>query len=282
MSDSPTSKQALHAQAVEELEYCITSIDPLRDGGQCVLEEGDIHWLRYALERLRVADEPKANHPPCIYRNGCVRPDCTEHCMGFRREAEPPADAQFICPHGKDVRHIECGQCNAQPPTVGNWYAAEDIDRLVRELDVLLNGEHRAAPQAKLCDIVAQFRRERLSLWKGDNPSHGLRQIGVKHKGHDGRTEFIWWDTPAEGSPIYAGAPLTKGAATPEKPACACGHPAWMHETPGTECAEEDCRCTSYRCPDEKTATGMTSKDNLDMQEAVRTLSAHETEGSPK
>lgn len=45
---------------------------------------------------------------------------------------------------------------------------------LVRELDVLLNGEHRAAPQASLCDIVAQVKRERLSLWKGDNPSHAL------------------------------------------------------------------------------------------------------------
>ncbi|QZI68714.1 hypothetical protein K5F93_20235 [Pseudomonas protegens] len=39
------------------------------------------------------------------------------------------------------------------------WYAAEDVDRLVRELDVLINGEEGAAGQAKLCDIVAQVRR---------------------------------------------------------------------------------------------------------------------------
>lgn len=57
-------------------------------------------------------------------------------------------------------------------PATGRWYAAEDIDRLVRELDVLLNGEARAAKQAMLCDIVGQVRKERLSLWKGDNPSH--------------------------------------------------------------------------------------------------------------
>lgn len=44
---------------------------------------------------------------------------------------------------------------------VGRWYAADDIDALVRELDVLINGEAGAAPQAKLCDIVAQLRRDR-------------------------------------------------------------------------------------------------------------------------
>lgn len=43
-------------------------------------------------------------------------------------------------------------------PETGRWYDADDIDRLVRELDVLLNGEEGAAPQAKLCDIVAQVR----------------------------------------------------------------------------------------------------------------------------
>jgi hypothetical protein len=35
-----------------------------------------------------------------------------------------------------------------------------DHGRLVRELDVLLNGEEGAAKQASLCDIVAQVRRE--------------------------------------------------------------------------------------------------------------------------
>jgi tRNA U34 5-carboxymethylaminomethyl modifying GTPase MnmE/TrmE len=36
---------------------------------------------------------------------------------------------------------------------------AEDVKRLTRELDVLLNGEN-AAGQASLCDIVAQIKRE--------------------------------------------------------------------------------------------------------------------------
>lgn len=36
----------------------------------------------------------------------------------------------------------------------------EDHKRLVRELDVLLNGERNAARQASLCDIVAQVEKE--------------------------------------------------------------------------------------------------------------------------
>lgn len=38
--------------------------------------------------------------------------------------------------------------------------AKDDVDRLVRELDVLLNGEEGAAKQASLCDIVGQVRAE--------------------------------------------------------------------------------------------------------------------------
>ena len=39
-------------------------------------------------------------------------------------------------------------------PVGGNWIAADDVRRLVRELDVALHGEADAAPQASLCDIV--------------------------------------------------------------------------------------------------------------------------------
>ena len=44
-----------------------------------------------------------------------------------------------------------CPECSGEQ----RWYVAGDIDRLVRELDVLMNGDG-AAPQAKLCDLVAQ------------------------------------------------------------------------------------------------------------------------------
>lgn len=44
-----------------------------------------------------------------------------------------------------------CPDCSGEQ----SWYVARDIDRLVRELDVLLNGDGAAA-QARLADIVAQ------------------------------------------------------------------------------------------------------------------------------
>lgn len=47
----------------------------------------------------------------------------------------------------------------AQPlPSQGNWISAENVNQLVRELDVALNGEEGAAIQASLCDIVAQVK----------------------------------------------------------------------------------------------------------------------------
>jgi len=36
-----------------------------------------------------------------------------------------------------------------------------DHQRLVRELDVIWNGEDGAAPQASLCDMVAQIKKEK-------------------------------------------------------------------------------------------------------------------------
>jgi hypothetical protein len=45
----------------------------------------------------------------------------------------------------------------AQPaPESGSWYAASDIDKMVRNLDVTMNGDG-AAPQAKLCDLMPQL-----------------------------------------------------------------------------------------------------------------------------
>jgi hypothetical protein len=40
----------------------------------------------------------------------------------------------------------------------------EDQKRLVRELDVALNGEDGAADQASLCDIVSQVKDQRWKL----------------------------------------------------------------------------------------------------------------------
>lgn len=64
-------------------------------------------------------------------------------------------------------------------PDAGRWYAAEDIDRMVREIDVAMNGDG-AARQAKLCDIFKQII-ERVSepeagavAWADETAFHAL------------------------------------------------------------------------------------------------------------
>lgn len=47
-----------------------------------------------------------------------------------------------------------------EEPTAGSWIAAEDVHRMVRQIDVALNGEFGAAKQAMLCDITAQVVAE--------------------------------------------------------------------------------------------------------------------------
>lgn len=49
-------------------------------------------------------------------------------------------------------------------PAEGNWIAADDVKRLVRELDVALNGKEGAAQQASLCDVVSQVVHEAAKL----------------------------------------------------------------------------------------------------------------------
>ena len=49
------------------------------------------------------------------------------------------------------------GVCSC--PEHGNWVNSDDVKRLVRRLDVAINGENGAAPQASLCDIVAQVEK---------------------------------------------------------------------------------------------------------------------------
>lgn len=57
-------------------------------------------------------------------------------------------------PHSAEDR----AECSC--PEHGSWIAADDVHRLVRELDVALNGEAGAAKQASLCDVVGQVSRE--------------------------------------------------------------------------------------------------------------------------
>lgn len=67
-------------------------------------------------------------------------------------------------------------------PAHGHYYNADDIDRLVRELDVLINGEEGAAPQAKLCDIVAQMRKAQPAPVEGEPVAHNYLLNGTRFK----------------------------------------------------------------------------------------------------
>lgn len=57
-----------------------------------------------------------------------------------------------------------------------------DENRLVRELDVIWNGEAGAAKQASLCDVVAQIRNElpKLRKLKSRSPSTLTEEVAVK------------------------------------------------------------------------------------------------------
>ena len=58
-----------------------------------------------------------------------------------------------------------------------DWYAADDVDRHVRTLDVMINGEEGASPQAKLCDLVAQLQAKPVF---GLDPAKGYALVPIK------------------------------------------------------------------------------------------------------
>lgn len=73
-----------------------------------------------------------------------------------------------LCDCERPVDHCtfaeNCQVVKLQPAMIFSDYEEIIADnlRLVRELDVLINGKEGAAKQASLCDIVAQIKREGL------------------------------------------------------------------------------------------------------------------------
>lgn len=66
-----------------------------------------------------------------------------------------------------------------------------DHERLVRELDQALNGEE-SAPQASLCDLVSQVRRERAAF----EVSREYYATTIQHKGLDLTIGIDGWQRP--------------------------------------------------------------------------------------
>ena len=57
-----------------------------------------------------------------------------------------------LCPEGGTVGVVVRGEA----PIKGDWISADDINRMVKELDVAMNGD-KAAEQARLCDIQSEL-----------------------------------------------------------------------------------------------------------------------------
>ncbi len=88
-----------------------------------------------------------------------IEKDLREAANWIEQHATPssatPCNDNFLLTV-KDIRVPDECVC----PQHGRWKNADDINRLVRELDVAWNGEAGAAKQASLCDIVSQICSE--------------------------------------------------------------------------------------------------------------------------
>lgn len=73
-------------------------------------------------------------------------PECAEISAGYQAAMFSPQAATSAA--------------GGATPATGSWIAADDVNRLVRDLDVAFNGEAGAAPQASLCDVVGQITME--------------------------------------------------------------------------------------------------------------------------
>lgn len=92
----------------------------------------------------------------------------------------------------------ECANFN----TSAEYVSRNDIDRLVREIDVILHGEDGAAPQASLCDLVGpiralQARYDKLSSLVFNEVLPALKATGVNVSLVDDLRSAISPETPS-------------------------------------------------------------------------------------
>lgn len=120
----------------------------------------------------------------------------------------------------------ELGAALADPAAHSNGATISDYEevladhrRLVRELDVLLNGEEGAAPQASLGDIVAQVRKEGIKAAPAvpqSVPSFNARQISLKQRG--AKIVLTLELDAIEGAPQYIVTPINPSVVRPAAP----------------------------------------------------------------
>ena len=96
------------------------------------------------------------------------------------------------CAPGVEIAEAEFQKPIEAAPATGNWLDADDVKRLVRQLDVALNGEAGAAVQASLCDVVAQVVHESAKLGHPLLQTPAAQQAGkpraIKAMGYGGST----------------------------------------------------------------------------------------------
>lgn len=107
-----------------------------------------------------VTDDNTGGYYVCECQN-CGEVFSSRDCGGGGQIADTGDYDDAYCPHCDQVDPLECENpalvWNVQQKKINDLLAAqEDHQRLVRQLDRLLNGEAGAAQQASLCDLVAQ------------------------------------------------------------------------------------------------------------------------------
>lgn len=119
--------------------------------------EPDPHSSYNNMERAALAlgdltDDELAN---AVFLYGDTQPSIAEVIAGT---AKMPI--VYLTAGKERIRWLSRKLIEAEQQHAAMMATQQDHDRLVRELDVLLNGEAGAAKQASLCDIVAQVAKD--------------------------------------------------------------------------------------------------------------------------
>lgn len=153
-------------------------------------------------QRLIEADRKRRGEPDAVAACHAVRPYIDSIvCYASTMDEH---DGNRVAKMVEDVCAAHPQPAEPDTATIADYEEAlADHRRLVRELDVLLNGEEGAAKQASLCDIVAQVRREGI---KTAEP----RLDAPAQVGHTRFGEGVPWSTVIGAAQRYYAAQNTK------------------------------------------------------------------------
>ncbi|QPS81639.1 MULTISPECIES: hypothetical protein [Delftia] len=166
MAAAPQAPAAPSPRSAKEL---VRLADIMRDCGRLVSTSGNVERiLRAAANDLAAAISAAKPTPANVAAPAApalsaapipVMPRAITAGLGLDDSGEEPAYCVMVAFRQEDdaryaLSILSAGLGATAAPAAGNWIAAEEVDRLVRDLDVALHGEVDAAPQASLCDIV--------------------------------------------------------------------------------------------------------------------------------